>query len=98
LARIRDAGATPERGFAGSTQIVAAYRKHLTELAKVEAREMVRVMRSLTQLDLEEFLEKISDPLGDLVAALHRKALVQAISETTANGSRALRASGMVDP
>lgn len=81
MARIRGAGATMERGFAGTPQIVKAYRTHLTDLARVEAREMVRMMRRLAEFDVETFIERTAEPLGDLVAALHRKALVQAIGE-----------------
>jgi len=81
LGRIRGAGATMERGFAGTPEIIDAYRRHLTELARTEAREMVHMMRSLAGMDVEAFVERIADPLGDLVAAMHRKALVEAISE-----------------
>lgn len=81
LVRIREAGATVEAGFAGSPQIIKSYRKHLNDLAKAEAREMVRLMRSLSRMDLDRFLEQTVDPLGDLVAAVHRKALVNEISD-----------------
>jgi len=84
--RILEAGATPERGFVGSPDIVEAYRTHLTELARVEAREMVRMMRPLTEIDLDEFLAKVADPLGEMIAAMHRKALVQAVGDVTADG------------
>jgi len=87
FARIREAGATPERGMGNSPQIVAAYRKHLGELARVEARTMVQMMKSLTEVDIEEFVEQMAEPLGDLIAALHRKALVQAVTEVLAAGS-----------
>ena len=86
IAAIRGAGATVERGFTGSAQIIDAYRKHLSELARTEAKEMVRMMRSLAEIDLANFVEAILDPLGDLVSALHRKALVHAVSELTNNG------------
>jgi DNA-binding transcriptional MerR regulator len=84
--RILEAGATPERGFTGSAEILDAYRTHLTELARVEAREMVRMMRPLTEINLEEFVAQTAEPLGEMVAALHRKALVQAVTEITSNG------------
>jgi len=85
--RILEAGATPERGFTGSAEILEAYRTHLADLARVEAREMVRMMRPLTEIGgLEEFLAKVADPLGEMIAAMHRKALVQAVGEVTANG------------
>ena len=87
FARIREAGATPERGFGSSPQIVAAYRKHLGELARVEARTMVTMMKSLTEVDIEEFVQQMAEPLGDLIAALHRKALVQAVTEVLSAGS-----------
>ena len=87
--RILEAGATPERGFTASADILDAYRTHLTELARVEAREMVRMMRPLTEIDLEEFLAKVADPLGEMIAAMHRKALVQAVGDVTANGDAA---------
>lgn len=87
MARIRGAGATLERGFAGSPQIIRAYRRHLTELARVEAREMVRMMRRLAEFDLEAFIERAAQPVGDLVAAMHQKALVEAITELTRNGT-----------
>lgn len=83
LTRIRGTGATEEAGFAGSSQIVRAYRKHLTELAKVEAREMVRMLRPLAGLDLPSFVQQMAEPLGNLVAAIHQKALVQAVTELT---------------
>jgi hypothetical protein len=82
--RILEAGATPERGFVGSPDIIDAYRTHLTELARVEAREMVRMMRPLAEIDLEELLAKIADPLGEMIAAMHRKALVQAVGDVAA--------------
>ena len=85
--RILEAGATPERGFTGSTEILDAYRTHLTELARVEAREMVRMMRPLTEINLEEFVEQTAEPLGEMIAALHRKALVQAVTDITSNGT-----------
>lgn len=87
MAKIREAGATLERGFAGSPQIIKAYRHHLTELARVEAREMVRMMRRLAEFDLDEFIAQTVGPLGELVAALHRKALVEAITDLTENGT-----------
>jgi len=83
---ILEAGATPERGFVGSPEIIDAYRTHLTELAMVEAREMLRMMRSLTEIDLEEFVAKTAGPLGEFIAAMHRKALVKAVTDMTANG------------
>lgn len=86
IAGIRRAGATVERGFGGSAQIIQAYRTHLSALARTEAKEMVRMMRSLAQIDVEDFVGRILDPLGDLVSAMHRKALVQAVSELTNNG------------
>jgi DNA-binding transcriptional MerR regulator len=86
IARIRGAGATIERGFAGSAQIIGTYQRHLTEIARTEANEMVRMMGSLADIDVEAFVQHILEPLGDLVAALHRKALVQAVSELTNNG------------
>jgi DNA-binding transcriptional MerR regulator len=87
FARIREAGATPERGFGSSPEIVEAYREHLGALARVEVKLMVRMMRSLTEVDLDEFVEQTAEPLGDLIAALHRKALVQAVTGVIANGS-----------
>jgi hypothetical protein len=84
--RILEAGATPERGFTGSPEILDAYRTHLTELARVEAREMVRMMRPLTEINLEEFVAQTAEPLGEMVAALHRKALVKAVVDITTNG------------
>jgi DNA-binding transcriptional MerR regulator len=86
ISRIRGAGATIERGFAGSAEIVRAYRTHLTELARTEAGEMVRLMGSLADIDVEEFVKQILEPLGDLVAALHRKALVEAVNELNPGG------------
>jgi DNA-binding transcriptional MerR regulator len=86
LARFRDAGVTPERGFVGSPQIARAYRKYLTELAKVEAREMVRLMRSLAGVDVEELVSIVTEPLGVLVAAMHHKALVEQVGELVNNG------------
>jgi DNA-binding transcriptional MerR regulator len=83
--RILEAGATPERGFTGSPEILDAYRTHLTELARVEAREMVRMMRPLTEINLEEFVAQTAEPLGEMVAALHRKALVKAVVDITTN-------------
>ena len=80
LASFREAGVTPQRGFAGSPQIVKAYRKYLTELAKVEAREMVRLMRSLAGVDVEELIARTTEPLGVLVAAMHHKALVEQVT------------------
>jgi len=88
MASIRGAGATLERGFAGSPQIIRAYRQHLTDLARVEAREMVRMMRRLAEFDMEEFIQHAAEPLGALVAALHQKALVDAITELTQNDKR----------
>ena len=85
MASIRGAGATIERGFAGSPQIIKAYREHLTDLARVEAREMVRMMRRLAEFDMEDFIGRAAEPLGALVAALHQKALVEAITELTQN-------------
>ncbi|MGZ4103748.1 MAG: MerR family transcriptional regulator [Actinomycetota bacterium] len=85
--RILEAGATPERGFVGSAQIVEAYRTHLTELARVEAREMVRMMRPLAEIDLEKFVQQTAEPLGEMIAALHRKALVRAVTDITAGRS-----------
>jgi len=81
FAKIREAGATVERGFGGTPQIVQAYRKHLTALARTEAREMVRMMGSLAGMD--GFVSAIEEPLSELIAALHRKALVNAITELT---------------
>jgi DNA-binding transcriptional MerR regulator len=86
FARIREAGATAERGFGSSPEIVAAYRKHLGELARVEAKLMFQKMSSLTEVDVENFVEQTAEPLGDLIAALHRKALVQAVTEVVSNG------------
>jgi DNA-binding transcriptional MerR regulator len=83
LVRIREAGATIERGFSGSPQIIKAYRQHLTELARTEALEMVRMMRTLAEIDVDAFVAQAVEPLGDLVAAMHRKALVEAVSELT---------------
>jgi DNA-binding transcriptional MerR regulator len=88
LVRIRGAGATVERGFAGSSQITAAYRKHLTELARIEAKEMVRMLRPLAEFDLGAFVNGMSEPLGALVAAIHQKALVEAVVELTRDGAR----------
>lgn len=85
LSRFRGAGVTPERGFAGSPQIVKAYRRYLTELAKVEAREMVRLMRSLAGVDVEELVHIVTEPLGVLVAAMHHKALVEQVGELVNN-------------
>jgi DNA-binding transcriptional MerR regulator len=85
--RIRDAGASPERGFIASPALINAYRKHLTELARTEAREMTRLIRPLAELDLESFVDRTLEPLGDLISALHRKALVQAVTELTQNGA-----------
>lgn len=84
--RIRRAGATVEAGFLGSEQIAKAYRKHLTELAKTEAREMVRLLRPLATIDLDTFIEQTLEPLGDLVAAVHRKALMAEVLELLQNG------------
>lgn len=81
MARIREAGATAARGFGGSSQIVDAYRKHLSALARTEAREMVRMMRSLADMDVDGFVSAIAEPLSDLIAAMHRKALVHAVTE-----------------
>lgn len=83
FAGIREAGATVERGFVGTPQIIDAYRKHLTALARTEAREMVRMMRSLADMDVDAFMSGLEEPLSDLIAALHRKALVQAVTELT---------------
>lgn len=88
FARIRDAGATAERGFIGGPEIVRAYRRHLTEIARTEAAEMVRMAEALTEIDMYDFMEKTSEPLGDLVAALHRKALVKAVTELLGNGRK----------
>jgi len=87
MAKIRGAGATLERGFAGSPQIIKAYRQYLNDLARVEAREMVRMMRRLAEFDLEQFIAQTAEPLGDLVAAMHQKALVDAITDLTQNGT-----------
>jgi DNA-binding transcriptional MerR regulator len=81
IARIRAAGATTERGFVGSAQIVRAYRKHLAELARVEAREMVRLLRPLAEIDVAALVRQSTEPLGDLINALHQKALVRAVTE-----------------
>jgi DNA-binding transcriptional MerR regulator len=81
LGKIREAGATAARGFAGSPQIVEAYRKHLTALARTEAREMLRMMRSLADMDVDAFVSAIEEPLSDLIAAMHRKALARAITD-----------------
>lgn len=83
FARIRAAGATAERGFVGTPGIVDAYRKHLTALARIEAREMVRMMGSLADMDVDAFVAELAEPLSDLIAALHRKALVKALTEMT---------------
>jgi len=77
-ARIRDAGIT---GATGGTEIVDAYRKHLTALAREEAREMVRRLTTLQELDLATFIQRTAEPLGELVAALHQKALVAALTD-----------------
>ncbi len=88
LSRFREAGMTPKHGFAGSPQIVKAYRHYLTELAKVEAREMVRLVRSLADVDVEELVQSVTEPLGVLVAAMHHKALVEQVGELVNNGRR----------
>jgi DNA-binding transcriptional MerR regulator len=84
-ARLRQAGASVDRGFAGSSQIVRAYRKYLDELAKVEAREMLRVMPALAGMstNVDEFVRQASEPLGEFIVALHQKALVKAIAAIT---------------
>ena len=86
LSAFRSGGVTPQRGFVGSPQIVKAYRKYLTELAKVEAREMVRLMGSLADVNVEELVQIITEPLGVLVAAMHHKALVEQVGEHVTNG------------
>lgn len=85
-ARIAAAGASTERGFGGSSQIVKAYRRYLTELARVEAKEMLRLMPALAEMDAHEFVQQVEGPLGEFIAALHRKALAQAIVELSNNG------------
>jgi len=49
---------------------------------------MVRMMRRLAEFDMEEFIQHAAEPLGALVAALHQKALVDAITELTQNDKR----------
>jgi len=45
------------------------------------------MMKPLTEeIDLEEFLTKVAEPLGEMVAALHRKALVKAVVDIMSNG------------
>lgn len=85
--RIAAAGASADRGFGGSSQIVKAYRTYLTELARVEAKEMLRMMPALAEIDADAFVREVSEPLGEFIAALHRKALVRAIAEITTNGN-----------
>lgn len=82
-ARLRHAGASVDRGFAGSSQIVRAYRRFTSELAKVEAREMLRVMPALAGMDVDSFVRQASEPLGEFIVALHQKALVHAIADVT---------------
>jgi DNA-binding transcriptional MerR regulator len=84
FARIRGAGATAERGFVGSPQVFAAYRKHLNALARVEAAEAARLAKSLAgDRDLAEFTRRAAEAADELIAALHRKALVKAMSALT---------------
>jgi DNA-binding transcriptional MerR regulator len=74
LLRLRDAGATPERGFVGSPSLLKAYRTHM------------RMLKPLAEIDLDPFVDRMLEPLGDLISALHRKALVHAVTELTQNG------------
>lgn len=84
FARIREAGATAERGFVGSPEVFRAFRTHLTELARVEAKEAVRLLKSLaSNVDLAGFTQRTAEAADELIAALHRKALVKAMSELT---------------
>lgn len=85
IARIRDAGAAPERGFV-SPLIVDAYRKHLADLARIEAKEMVRMLRPLAETDLDTIVQQTLEPLGDLITAMHHKELVDAVTKLTNNG------------
>lgn len=84
-ARIRAAGVTAQ---VGSEQVVAAYHRHLTALARAEAREMVRHLRTLSSIDVGAFIQRTAEPLGELVAALHQKALVAEIGNLLGNGTQ----------
>ncbi len=86
VTRIREAGATVERGFGRSPEVVRAYLDHLTELARTEARAIVHFMPRLSELDIATFVTRMTEPLGDLVAAVHRKALVLAIMDLIDGG------------
>lgn len=80
FARIRQAGAIDGRNVG---HVVRAYRKHLTELARVEAREALRTFRSLTTQDVVDYTRRVTEASDEVIAALHRKALVKALSELT---------------
>jgi len=80
IARLREATAEVE-GFVAREKILRAFVKNLGALARTEAQEMVRALRPLAEVDLDTFVGRTAAPLDDLVAALHRKALIRAVTE-----------------
>lgn len=81
--RLRAAGITVEPGY---LEVVAAYRKHLAAIARAEARHLARTMRALANVDVDAHITRTAGPVGDLIAALHRKALSNAVTELIENG------------
>jgi DNA-binding transcriptional MerR regulator len=85
FARIREAGVAIGPG---ARRVVEAYRQHLTQLARLEAREAVRAFRSVPAESIGEFTRKTMEASDELFGALHRKALVRAHLELTEDDSR----------
>jgi DNA-binding transcriptional MerR regulator len=78
FARIRQAGAIAGRNVG---PVVRAYKTHLNEIARVEALQALRPLRSIARSDLEDYTRRTTEATDELIAALHRKALVRALSE-----------------